>query len=62
MGWWAFAWDGRREWVGVVGVVGCMTSFEIFPFNLVPCRPGRAAPSNGRAYHLRSLAVGSTRV
>ena len=55
MGW-------QKEWVGVVGVVGCMTSFEILPFNLVPCRSGRAAPSNGRAYHLRSFAVGSVRV
>lgn len=46
----------------MVGVVGCMTSFEILPFNLVPCRSGRTAPSNGRAYHLRSFAVGSARV
>ena len=51
------------EWLGaVIGEGECMTSFEFFPFDLVPCRPGRAALSNGRAYHLRSLAVGLARV
>ena len=51
------------EWLGaVIGEGECMTSFEFFPFDLVPCRPGRAGLSNDRAYHLRSLAVGLARV